>query len=124
MMKASSFLSAGILVIDAGLAPENFSGSLRSFKPNIILLMDAADMAEPPGCLAALDWQSAGGFGASTHLQPLSTFGEYLSIELGCDLVLLGIQPAHNQFDRPVSPPVKAAVERLVEDLYGLLVGN
>jgi len=121
-MKNSSFWSAGILVVDAGLAPENFTGTLRSFQPDMLLLVDAADMAKPAGHCALVDWQLASGFGASTHLQPLSTLGKYLSVELGCEVSLLGIQPAHSQFDQPLSPAVKASVTALVDDLYTLLV--
>jgi hydrogenase 3 maturation protease len=121
-MKGSSLYSASILVIDAGLAPENFSGGLRAFQPRYLLLIDAADINEPAGHFEVINWQAAGGYGASTHLQPLATFGAYLVSELGCEIDLLGIQPAQNQFDRPLTGVVKAAVSALVDDLYHLLV--
>src|SRR5512146_762807 len=35
-----------LLVIDAGSAPENSTGILRRFGPNLILLLDAAEMGE------------------------------------------------------------------------------
>ncbi len=37
------------LVIDAGEAPENITGNLRTFKPGLILFIDAAEMGKAPG---------------------------------------------------------------------------
>jgi hypothetical protein len=38
-----------VLIIDAGTAPENVTGALRKFAPELILLIDAAQLNEPPG---------------------------------------------------------------------------
>jgi hydrogenase maturation protease HycI len=104
----------GLLVFDAGLAPENFSGPLRRAQPALVLLVDAAEMGAQPGAVQPLDWRDAAGFGPSTHLQPLATLGEYLDSELGCRVLLLGIQPARLDFDAPLSPEVERAVEDVV----------
>lgn len=110
-----------VLLIDAGAVPENFTGSLRRFAPGLVLLVDAADMGTKPGEIAFVHWQDAEGFSASTHTLPISVFGEYLSNEFGCEVMLLGIQPAHLDFDRPLSAPVRAAVNVVAEELTGAL---
>ena len=103
------FLALHWMVIEAGLAPENFTGVLRRFQPDLILLLDAAQFGNEPGHVAVIDVDQAGGFGASTHLQPLATLAMFLRAELDCEIGLLGIQPAHLDFGEPVSAAVKKA---------------
>ena len=106
-----------VLLIEAGLAPESFTGPIRRFQPGLVLMVDAANMDEAPGSIGVLDWRDSTGFGPSTHLQPPSTLAEYLMHELGCEVVLVGIQPAVLDFDAPVSPKVEEAVQNLVDFL-------
>jgi hydrogenase 3 maturation protease len=109
--------SERFLLIEAGLAPESFTGPIRRFGPEIVLMVDAASMGEAPGEIGVLDWRDSTGFGPSTHLQPPSTLAEYLMHELDCRVILVGIQPAVLDFDAPVSGPVGRAVEDLAEFL-------
>jgi hydrogenase 3 maturation protease len=106
-----------VLVIEAGPAPENQTGALRAFRPALVLLLDAAQMNELPGTIRWLDWQQTTGLSASTHTLPLHMVSRFLAEELGCQVVLLGIQPASNLFDEPLSPAVRAAVDDLVPTL-------
>ncbi len=103
-----------LLLLEAGLAPENFGGPLRRFAPDLVVVVDAAWLDEPPGSVAWLDWQEADGLSASTHSLPLSMLGAYLVHELGCRVALLGIQPAQLEFGQPLSPAVDVAVEMVV----------
>ena len=112
-----------LLWIEAGLAPENFTGPLRRFGAQLVLLVDAAEMGAPAGTIRLLDWQDTTGFGPSTHIQPLSTLAEYLGAEMGCQVVLLGIQPARLDFDSPLSAPVRRAVTRLAAGIAELFPG-
>ena len=87
----SFFFGSHSVIIEAGLAPENFTGVLRRFRPDFILLLDAAQFGNEPGHVAVIDVDQAGGFGASTHLQPLATLAIFLRAELDCEIGLLGI---------------------------------
>jgi len=102
-----------VLVIQAGPAPENFTGTLRRFQPDLALLVDAAQMDLPPGEIRWLEPQETGGFGASTHTFPLGVLAGFLEQDLGCAAAILGIQPQGNAFGAPLSPPVARAVEDL-----------
>jgi hydrogenase 3 maturation protease len=113
--------SRKVLVIDAGLAPENFTGVLRRFAPSLVILLDAAQMDEPPGTVRWLAWQAAGGLSASTHTQPPSTLAQYLIAELGCQVALLGIQPASLEPGSPLSPQVRKTISRIVKYFSNLL---
>ncbi|MBI5958042.1 MAG: hydrogenase maturation protease [Chloroflexi bacterium] len=110
-----------VVVIDAGPAPENQTGALRVFRPDLVLLVDAAQMNEEPGTIRWLDWQDTTGLSASTHTLPLHMLARFLTAEIDCQVVLLGIQPARNLFDEPLSLVVQQALEDLVQTLAGEL---
>jgi hydrogenase 3 maturation protease len=105
------------LVIDAGSAPENQTGLLRRFKPDVVLLVDAAQMDAAPGTVRWLSWEDTGGITASTHTVPLGVLARYLNSELGCEVALLCIQPANDAVAAPLSPKVAEAVDSIVDAL-------
>jgi hydrogenase maturation protease HycI len=104
-----------ILVIETGVAPENSTGMLRRFKPDIVLMLDAAQMNAAPGEIAWVPWETIGGMSASSHSLPLSMLARYLKLDLGCEVYLLGIQPAQTEPNAPISQPVQAAVDEIVQ---------
>jgi hydrogenase 3 maturation protease len=103
-----------MMVIQAGQTPENATAELRGFAPQLILLVDAADMGEPPGTVRWIAKEDISGISASTHNLPLSMLGDYLMLEFNCPVALLGIQPASNDLGGPVSPEVLRAVDKIV----------
>lgn len=111
-----------LLVICAGSAPENCTAQLRYFAPDYVLLFDAAHMGEEPGKARWLSWEQASGFSASTHSLPLSLLGSFLTKELGCEVGLLGIQPACIKVGTQLSSAVKASVEVVAESLAIILL--
>jgi len=114
-------LSPSVLVIDAGLAPENFSGQLRQFKPHLVILIDAAHQDAPPGEIRWLDWEQAGGLSASTHTLPLSMFASFIIAELDCQVILLGVQPQQIGPGQPFSLPMRNAVRRLTRGIARII---
>jgi hydrogenase 3 maturation protease len=106
--------SRPVLVMDAGHAPENATGELRRFAPDIVLLIDAVDMGEAPGAIRWIDTDEIEGMSASTHSLPLSMVARYLNWELKCDVTLLGIQLRSNEVGETVSAEVFGAVESIV----------
>ncbi len=109
------------LVLDGGTAPENFTGPLRRFRPDLVLLVDAAHFEAEPGTIAWLDWQQTDGLSGSTHTLPPSVLAQFLVGELACRLALLVIQPAQLEFGCPLSAPVRAAGDRVVDALTAAL---
>jgi len=110
-----------VLLIDAGPAPESFTGPLRRFQPGLVLIVDAAGMGERPGTVRWLDWQETLGFSGSTHTLPPHLLAGFLSAEIGCRVVLLGIEPATLEFNHQVSTPVNRSITNIVNRLAGLL---
>ena len=106
-----------VLVIQAGHAPENVTGELREFAPNLVLLVDAAEMRDVPGAICWVPIQAIEGMSASTHSLPLSMLARYLTLELHCDVALIGIQPKSNDVGEIVSAEVQAAVNEIVNEM-------
>ena len=110
------------LILDAGHAPENRTGELRRFAPDVVIIIDAADIGETPGTVQLIPEQSIDGMSASTHSLPLSMLARYLNWELKCEVILLGIQPASIEVGETVSDAVLQAVDLVasaVQDLVG-----
>ena len=110
-----------ILVVEAGSAPENCCGLLRRFKPEMVLVIDAAQMNEAPGSVRWLDWQDITDMAVSTHSTSLRFFADYLTSELDCHTALLGIQPASMAFDNPLTPILEQTLQEVSAFLAELL---
>jgi len=110
-----------VLVLDAGVVPENITGKLCAFKPGLIVFIDAAEMGEAPGTVRWITMDEIDGMSASTHRMPLSMLAKYLTLELHCDIVLLGIQPASVEMGKGLSDPVRRIVDLMSDDLCELL---
>ncbi len=101
-----------VLILETGAVPESFTGPLRRFRPDLVLLVDAADLGREPGAIEVHAWQAAGGFSAETHALPVSVLAEYLNNQLDCQVLLLGIQPASLEFLGKMTPAGKQAVRK------------
>ena len=110
-----------VLVIDAGHAPENRTADLRRFAPEVILLIDAADMDELPGTIRWIETDEIEGMSASTHTLPLSMLAKYLTLELNCKIAFIGIQLKSNDVGETLSTEVAEAVNLLAGNLIELL---
>jgi hydrogenase 3 maturation protease len=109
--------ASDVLIIDGSTAPENFTGPLRRFRPDLVIEIDAAHLEQPPGTVAWVDWRDADGMSASTHTLPPSVLARFLTADLRCRVSLLGIQPATLEMGCSLSPEVAEAVARLAEQL-------
>ncbi|MBM4426240.1 MAG: hydrogenase maturation peptidase HycI [Chloroflexi bacterium] len=112
--------NANLLVIEGGHAPENATGALRKFSPDFVLLIDAADMGEEAGTIALIPMEQIDGISASTHSLPLSMLTRYLTLELNCEVALLGIQSKSVEMGASVSDEVNQAVKDVVEEIFML----
>jgi hydrogenase 3 maturation protease len=106
---------SNLMVIETGPVPENFTGHLRRFQPQLVVMADAAIMGELPGTVRTLDWQDLGGVTFSSHALSLHLLASYLAGELGCQVSIIGIQPENNTLNAPLSETARQAVEVAVE---------
>jgi len=96
-------------------APENVTGEIRAFAPSHVLFVDAADFGAAPGSVRLFESADIGGMTSSTHTLPLHVIADYLTQELDCRIVFLGLQPKSVEFGDAVSNEVAAAIEETVE---------
>jgi hydrogenase 3 maturation protease len=106
-----------LLIVEGGPAPENHTGRIRAFQPEFVLFIDAAHMDEAPGTIQWIPLDAIDGMSASSHSLPLSMLARYLTLEIGCEVVVLGIQPQQNEFNTELSPPIRAAVDEILAEL-------
>ncbi len=98
--------------INAATAPENFTGLVRRLRPELLVLLDAADMGLPPGTLRRLDPGKIRGRDFGTHAPSIGQLADYLSDCAG-RVVVFGIQPATVRPGDRLSPPVRATLKTL-----------
>ena len=83
-----------LLLVKGGPAPENFTGVIKAFGPDLLLVVDAAYLELPAGSIQILPEERAAGLSFSTHMLPLPMMLAYLKLECACETCLVGIQPA------------------------------
>ncbi len=103
----------GALVLAGSTAPENFVGVLRGFQPGLVVLVDAARMGLAPGETAVIEDDQVAGASFSTHMLPLPILLSYLRGELGCETLMIGVEPACTDFGAQPCPQVLHGVESL-----------
>lgn len=108
-------------IFSGGTAPECFTGVIKAFRPDHVLLIDAADFHGRPGELAAIDPSVVAGVSFSTHMLPLKVLLEYLEKEIGCRTTILGIQPACLDFAGEMTAEVRETVDEVTKALGELL---
>ena len=115
------FAHSNLLIIEAGHAPENHTGLLRRFTPDLIVLVDTALLNEAPGTIRWLPWQETSGLSASTHTMPPYMLARFLTAELNCEIALIGIQPAQTFLHSSLSPVVAEAAGHIAQTMLAIL---
>jgi len=104
----------GVHVFLAGTVPESMTAPIRRYRPDHILLLDAAEMGRPPGTFAVLGADAVQGMGLSTHALPLTVMMDYLEKDVGSRVTLVGIQPDTSGARTEPTPVEMHAISRLV----------
>ncbi len=112
-----------LAVFEAGTTPENFTGPIARMKPDLVLMVDAADMGLGVGEIAYLDPTSMGSLMHTTHNMPLSFLAEYIKRTAGCRVGAIGIQAGRIDLDSSVSPEVAEACRQLAEAIIQIVEG-
>lgn len=92
--------------------------------PDIVLLIDAADLGEAPGTLGWIGMDEIDGISATTHTLPLSMLAKYLSLELNCEVGLLGIQPGSVEVGERVCAEVLHSVREIVDEISTIIMAT
>lgn len=107
-------LPAGITAIDAASAPESYASIVRRHCPDLLLLIDAADMNLPPGAVRLIPPDKVTALPFSTHHIPLPTFISYVNEFCG-QVLLIGVQPCRTEIGEHISQVVRTSLKNLCE---------
>ena len=103
-----------VIAINCGTAPENYTSVIRKHNPDMLILIDAADMGLSLGSYRIIPPEKIGVMHFSTHDIPLSLFISYVS-ELCGDIVLIGIQPGKMEVGTALSNIVQRSGDRVAD---------
>lgn len=107
----------GITVIDGGMVPENTTSFIRREAPDLLIIVDAAEMGCAPGTICrVLEEDIASQLFITTHSLPLSFLINNLK-ESVQDIVFVGIQPQLIELFESITPAVSDAVNVLYDYL-------
>lgn len=114
--RAQALPSNEIITIDAGAAPESYTSVIRQHRPELLILVDAADMGLPPGALRTITPEKISNLIFSTHHMPLSVFIAYVEEFCG-NVLLVGVQPEQTEMGSGISKKVLKSVKKLAESI-------
>ena len=100
-------------VINAGVAPENFTGKVKRMMPERIVIFDALEFGGKSGEVKIVDARRTQGLKISTHSLPLSFFSELFG---KTEIYVVGIQPKSKEFGGRMSGEVRKSADRLIEE--------
>jgi hydrogenase 3 maturation protease len=112
--RAKDPLLAEIMAIDTGTTPESYTSIIRRQRPDLLILIDAADMGLPAGSLRTIAPDKINTLSFSTHHIPIPTFVSYVKEFCGKTLVI-GVQPEQTEIDKGISKAVHKSVKKLAE---------
>jgi hydrogenase 3 maturation protease len=110
-----NFNKEKVCIIKGATAPENFTGEIKKFRPEKMLIIDAADTNKTPGEIDIIDANLVQGASFSTHMMPINIFIDYLLQYFDCKILIVGIQPKNLEFGLNITPKIKKSADKLVK---------
>jgi hydrogenase 3 maturation protease len=108
------------ILIDGGEVPENYLGPIEAAKPEVVLIVDAADLQASPGDVALIEIDQLAKTGISTHNASLGLFASVVQRLTGADILVLAVQPMFNSFGTPLSDAVRRTLDWIEQALVGV----
>jgi hydrogenase 3 maturation protease len=100
--------------IDAGPSPENVTGAIKKLKPEKIVFIDALVFKDlPPGTPQIVEIDDIAHMGQTSHVLSLDVVMEYLKLETGADVFMIGVQPGYIADREGLSPGIGESLEKL-----------
>lgn len=97
-------------------APENCTGTIRRYAPNLLVVVDAAELGQAPGTAFLVEAEEIAGTTFSTHMLPLVVILRYMLDSCpGCDLLVVGIEPRDISFGMERSPEIERAAASVAQ---------
>jgi len=110
-----------VLVLNCGEVPENYTGKIARFNPDLVVFVDAVDFGGEVGEYIVADPEGTLGEAVSTHGLPLKFVTQFMKTMINAEFVLIGCQPGSTGLFQEPSELIKKRAERLAELLAGIL---
>jgi len=110
---ARKFKKDGWISMDCSTVPENYLGKVIKYRPEKLVIVDAAEMGLKAGEIRRIPKHRMGMASFSTHSLPLSLFIDHVERRCEAEIVVIGIQPL-NMYGE-MSEEVKKAGDRVIE---------
>jgi len=104
-----------LLAVEGSTAPENFTGVIRDFAPDLLVLVDAAHISGELGDIAVIKKEELSTTGFSTHMLPFGVLFSYLETAIGCKIIVIGIKPDNMEFDTEPCSAICASANELAD---------
>ncbi len=102
------------IAVDGKSAPENVTSIIKKNQPQLLLIVDAAQMNLNAGCFRVIPFEKITALQLSTHSMPLDYLIKYLNSY--CQkIILIGIQPFSTQIGENLSEPVLKGCYLLID---------
>jgi hydrogenase 3 maturation protease len=105
---AREFSSPGWLSLPCETVPDNFTAVIKREKPDVLVMVDAADMGMDPGEVRIIPMSMLDNDVLGTHGIPLRHLVSYLSKHAG-KIIFIGIQPGSTTLGENISPELMKA---------------
>jgi hydrogenase 3 maturation protease len=103
---------------DVGPSPENATGLIKKLKPKVIVFIDALIFKDlPPGAPMIVEIDDIRHSGESTHTLSLDVVMEYLKMETGADVFMIGVQPGRIADGEGLTAGMQDATEKIANGI-------
>jgi hydrogenase 3 maturation protease len=113
---ANNFSHKNWIVLDGKTAPENCTAVIKREKPDLLVIIDAADINLAPGDFSVIALDKIKEYQLSTHSMPLHLLIEYLTPYCK-KIILIGIQPKNIQTSENLTDQVSEGCYKIISIL-------
>jgi hydrogenase 3 maturation protease len=110
--------SGNISSLSAEISIENYIGKINSLDPDILIIIDSADMKLSSGTIKLLSIDQVLDLTFNTHSISLKRLSEFFKMPV----YLLGIQPEKTDFGENLSYHIKIIADRIINQINRLEV--
>ncbi|MBO8151577.1 MAG: hypothetical protein DRP91_00575 [Candidatus Neomarinimicrobiota bacterium] len=100
-----------INLVLAGTNPENYLDKIIEFAPDVVFVVDSADMKEEPGVVRMVNRSDLDGNLFSTHAFSPGLIEDYVRSQIDCEFKYLLIQGRSFLLGQSISSEVKKSIE-------------
>jgi len=104
---------ANILSLTVETGIENYIGKINTLKPDILVLLDCADLRSPAGTFKILEVNQVQDLTFNTHNISLRRLSDFFEMPV----YILGIQPEKVDFGENISYLVKDIADRIINQI-------